>query len=232
MDKATARIGAAMIAAGTLLFGAATMFHPPTVDPWDPTHALTEATGTLWLIDHSVLLVAVLALHLGLFLRHGWVTARSGRRGLSDAAFACSIVSLTVWVALFVFELTGWPLVAKAVQAWFGGPSGMPAPATAGPEGTLALIAFSAWATTLVLGYAAAVLLALAILLWSAEMVRSTGLPRLVGCLGIVAGVANVAASPVAVAFPRLALWLLVPAAGLMGLWFLAAAWAMWRSVR
>lgn len=229
MDRRIARRGAVLLAGGVLLFGAASLLHPPTASPWEPVEALAEATRPLWLVDHAVLLLAMVALHLGLFLLHARITAVQAAP-LSQAAYALGVTSLTLWVAVFVLELTGWRALAEAAKEWFGHSSAMPPPRVVGPAGTMSLLVHSLWATAISLGYAAAFLLSLAVLLWSADMRRSRdrSFPAWAGSLGIAAALTNLIALPVAFAIPRIALWLLIPAAGLLGAWLLAAAWLLW----
>lgn len=231
MDRRVVRSGAVILVAGLVLFAAASMLHPPTVNPWDPTEALAEAAQLMWMVDHLALLVAVIAVHLGLFILHT-ILVKSGRFQWSHVAFACGAASMTLWVTVFVVELTGWPLLAQAVAAWFGSAADMPLGLTVGlgPAGVVSLVVRGVWATSLTLGYAAAFLLGLAVLLWSIDITFSGALPRPLGRFGIVVGLVTIVGIPVAVAMIRLALWLLVPIAGLIGAWLLAVAWAMWRS--
>lgn len=228
MERRPERFGAVILMVGVLVFGGASLFHPPTVSPWDPTHALDEGAQPKWTIDHSILLAGIVTLHLGLFLLHNYIMT-SQRPRMSPTAFACGIASFTLWVALFVFELTGWRVLVQAAATGFSIPSQIPAPGIAESAAVLAAVAHSVWATTIALGYAAAFLLGLAVLFWSIDGRRGHALPRGTAWLGILVGLVSLITLPLAAYIPRIALWLVVPAAGLMGLWFLCAAWAMWR---
>lgn len=230
VERRRARWGAVILTLGVVVFGAASLFHPPTANPWDATAALQEASESLWLVDHLLLLVGIVALDVGLFILHGQIVSFRHSR-LAHPAFAFTIASLTLWVSLFVFELTGWRILAQAVAAQFGSASQMPGPESAGAAGVLSALAHSAWTTTIILGYGAAFLLGLAIWFWSIAALRGYGLPRGVAWFGVIVGLITIVTLPLAIALPRAALWLVIPAAGLLGLWLLAAAWAMWRGV-
>ncbi len=253
----TGRWGALALAGGALLFGLASLFHPPTVNPWDPTVSLAEATEVAWVIDHWALLAAVILVYSGLLILHGLVGGHD-ERGDRSLPYALAVVSFALWVAIFLFEATGWPVLAKALEAraleevgartWAIGPAttgattggavagpaaiGAAAPglSSAGEASLLWTLARTLWAPTISLGYAAAFLLGTAVLLWGCELAATQRAPAWLARLGMVAGAAVAVVEPVALGVPRYALWLLVPAAVLMGVWMLAAAWWMWRA--
>lgn len=230
MVVALMRLGSLALFAGTLLFGVASLFHPPTVNPWDPGHALAEATQARWMLDHWTLLTAVLLIHLGLLALHGtvcgeaWVRSGGRSRGWRDVALAFAAASLTLWTGIFLFEVTGWPVLAGAQQV----------------TGVLT-VARALWALSLSLGYAAALFLGLAVLGWSLELIgrghareRSgrSSIPAWFARLGVVAGAITAVVQPAALGLPRLAPWLLAPASLLLGAGFLAAAWVMWQGAK
>ena len=156
------RLGSIALAAGAILFGAASLFHPPTVNPWDPRISLAEAIHAAWIVDHWALLAAVTLVHFGLFAMHARM--RVPRRGrYQPIAFALGIASLILWLAIFLFEATGWPILAKAIAAQGGlgaktasGPAAGSWLQAAGGETILDTVARTLWAATLSLGYAAA----------------------------------------------------------------------------
>jgi len=214
------RIGALALLSGALLFGVASLFHPPTVNPWDPTRSLVAATHGWWVVDHWALLISVLLVHFGLFAFHAGISGgrRSAKRaGWRSIALAFAVASLILWSGIFLFEVTGWPLLAEALTVPRSSPELMP-------------VARALWATSLSLGYAAAFFLGLSILCWCLVLVGWTRLPVWFPRLGVIAGSVSAVVQPLALAFPRIALWLLIADAALVGLWFLAAAWVMWRA--
>ena len=253
----TGRWGALALAGGALLFGLASLFHPPTVNPWDPTVSLAEATKMAWVIDHWALLAAVILVYSGLLIFHGLI-GRHDDRGDRSLPYALAVVSFALWAAIFLFEATGWPILGKALEARAleevgarteviapaatvlttngalpdGVANGAAAPGlpSAGEESLLWTLARTLWAPTISLGYAAAFLLGAAVLLWACELAALQRAPSWLAQLGMVAGAAVAVAQPIALGVPRYALWLLVPAAALMGAWMLAAAWWMWRA--
>lgn len=232
IDYRIGRWGALALAGGAVLFGLASLFHPPTVNPWDPTVSLVEATKVEWIVDHWALLIAVVLVYFGLFAFHSLI-GREEKARWSPSAYAFAVTSLALWVAIFLFEATGWPVVAKAFagheMAEAGAGTGDIGKAT-GTEDLLMIAARALWAPTLSVGYAAAFFLGVAIFLWALDLVRVKQSPLWLARLGAITGAVVAVVEPVALGAPRLALWWLIPAAALLGLWMLAAAWWMWRA--
>lgn len=218
----SSRLGSLALAVGTLLFGGVSLFHPPTVNPWVANTPLAEAAHPGWVVDHWVLLVAVTLMHLGLLTLHTRLSA-SETALRSSVACALAVGSLALWLAVFLFEVTGWPIVAKAVAQ---GAQGVAAGAA------LEVVARALWATGLSVGYAAGFLLGLAIALWSADFEVAFQGSCWFARLGIIGGVYTAVVQPLSLAAPSVALWLLIPAAALLGAWLLWTAWLAWTSGR
>lgn len=222
------------LAAGAVLFGGASLFHPPTVNPWDPSVSLAAATQGAWTVDHWALLIAVTLVHLGLFVGHASLRATGGVR-VASVAYALSIASLVLWLSIFLFEATGWPILARTIAAQAGasvgsasGPGESVVLVSSSYGATLEVVARTLWATVLTLGYAAAFVLALAIALWSIDLTRAFHLPRWFARLGVIGGCYTAVVQPLSLGVPSIALWLLIPAAAVIGAWLLATAWFSW----
>lgn len=229
MKRHPLRAGALALGVGTVAFAVSSLFHPPTFDAWDASHALTDAIEPRWKLDHWALLISILLIHLGLFALHRW--ALSSRRPVgAHLAFACGTASFVLWLALFVFEATGWPLLAEAAAAAWGGVPDKASLLAADPRGPGAIIAVtrSVWAGVIALGYSAASLLGLAIAWWSCALLKSERFPGWLARVGVVAGVLTAFVQPLALGMPRLGLWFEAPAAAILGLWLLITVWAMW----
>lgn len=311
------RFGSLALLGGTLILGGASVFHPPTLNPWDPRRSLEEATHAGWIADHWVLAASMILLHFGLFAFDAWVceTRKAYCGDFRRVAFGCAVASLVLWLGIFVFEATGWPVLASALESEVEGgrialtavtqahlgradvasshavetgaaPTGiaktsLDQSSQAGPRSVVPAawpfeasglypLARALWATSLALGYAAAWLLGVCVLFWSLDLLkvnremsreerrelirrldrerdqepsrdesRAEGLKEnrrtdrapgwFVG-LGVAAGVVTAVVQPAAFASPRLALWLLLPDAGLLAVWLLAAGWIVWRA--
>lgn len=215
----TRRWGSLALASGTLLFGGASLFHPPTVDLRDVATPLAEAAHPGWAVDHWVLLVAITLVHLGLLALHASLPATAAP-GKSTLACALAVASLVLWLAIFLFEITGWPVLAKA--------AGTQGPLQGAAGASFEAVARALWATTLSVGYAAAFLLGLAVALWSAAFAGAFCGSRGFARLGVAGGLYTAAVQPPAAAVPAAGLWLLIPAAAVLGAWLLWTAWLAW----
>lgn len=218
------RAAAVALALGTILFGLGSLLHPPTVRREDLMHVVRDGATPMWLADHWLLTLSTVLIVVGLAGFHAALAAHTDiRRGMAELAAPLGAASATSWIGLFVFEATGWPEIAAAlVQSGAGGFAGASA---------LLPVAQGLWSGVLGLGYAAGALFAVVIGLWSAGLLLS-GETRTVGAaawVGLVASGVGIVTMALAWMFSSLALYLLIPAALLLGLWLLLAAWRLWQ---
>lgn len=105
-------IGLTIIIGGILMV-AATILHPPLVNPYDGEtafHGFSHAR--LWMLDHLLMLVATFLWLLGLAVSHTFLSggSRSSRTG------SCLFyVSLCLWIVILTAELTALPLLGNEI---------------------------------------------------------------------------------------------------------------------
>ncbi|HET7559867.1 MAG TPA: hypothetical protein VFK80_07890 [Limnochordia bacterium] len=214
----TQRLGGACTIVGTLLFAAASVLHPPTFDPQAVGPAMREIQGDpLWVPVHVALTAAALLWGLGLLALHERLV-RTGRAGASPFAAGALLIGTTLWILAFLTEAAGGPALARAYQA------GAVSPAIAN------LVALC-WDATLALGYGAAFLYGVALLLWGVDLRRARFAPGWLAWLGILAGGTTAVTQPLIWAFPKAAyLVLAAPSAGLV-VWSVLVGWRLQRRI-
>lgn len=215
------RFGAALIALGAVTFGVASAFHPLTLDPNDPSYPLEVGGTARWVIVHVALMIAAFLLYVGLmafdhFLRK---SAGESRARFAPYALIAAIASFSLWESAFVIESTGWVSLARSPSV------------AAAPSDMLAAVV---WQPTFALAYVASFLTGAAVIFWSLELLRQAGdapfsRSRWMGWLGVFGGFYTAVTMPLAWSFPDLALWLILPIGGLLGVWLLAVSLLLWR---
>ncbi len=221
------RFGAVLLIVGLALFSVSALLHPLEFDPKDPSHDVAHGHTMLWIMDHLALLVATLLVALGVALFHARVSSGRGEPWWA-LAVPPALASFTLWVTLFAFEALSWPALAEHMhrvgmvdpQVWMG--------EGAAPTAVLTRLL---WTGILGLGYVAVDLLAIAILAWSLAARQKEATPTWFGWVGLAAGLLTLAATPVAWLVPRLAVWVMLPGSGLIGVWLVGVAWLLWRGV-
>lgn len=221
------RLGSISLIAGTVLFAAATAFHPPTVSPGDTQESLLAAALSHWTLDHWALLAATLLLFPGL-LALGETVRSVASSGFSSLAAGCAVASFVLWTLLFTFEAAGWPVLARKLGQETARLIGAAGSASLAEVSGLMAVAEAGWRTTLATGYVAAFLLGAAAALWGLDLLSLSLFPAWFGRLAVAAGLTTAIAQPIAWSSPALALPLLAPGAALLAVWFLAAGWFLW----
>lgn len=213
------RWGGCMIIGGTLLFGLISVLHPPTFDPFATSNAMSEIIASPhWSLIHWGLAIAITLLGLGLMALHVWLE-RLQPTAFSWFAKGATLIGTTLWLLIFVFEATSGAALARA----YFHPSTTPA---------VTQLIVAIWATTLAAGYAAAMLLGFAALLWSIDLLRTRRFPAGFVWLGIISGAALMVAQPLTWLNPDAALFILSPPAAAFALWLLYLGWQLWTSAR
>lgn len=219
------RSGALAIWIGALVFGGATLLHPPTLSPGDTDEVLRSGTEAIWVADHWVLATAITLIGVGLALFHSRIPRTAP--ALATAAGLLGAVALSLWLVLLTFEATGWTAVAKALAGSL--PAEGEVTTALGGRAALHTVAQALWLTSLATGYVAGILFSGAVLFWSLERwaAKETG-PRWFAWLGLMGGATGTVAQGAAWAVPSAALMLLIPVALLLGGWMGAAGWLLW----
>lgn len=213
------RWGGCLIWVGTLLFGLISMLHPPTFDPFATSDAMSEIIASkYWSLIHWGLAIGMTLLGLGLLTLHAWLE-RLQPSAFSWFATGATVISTTLWLAIFVFEAAGGAALAQA----FFHPTTTPA---------VASLITATWAATLAIGYAAAALLGFAVFLWSLDLLRTRRFPAGFVWLGIISGAALMVAQPLTWLNPNAALFILAAPAAAFGLWLVSLGWQLWASAR
>ena len=137
MDRRIARLGAVLLAGGVLLFGAASLLHPPTASPWEPSRSVggKRPVPCVARRPRRSAAFAMVALHLGLLPPCTHAYGGAGCALCPKPPTPLGVTSLTLWVPVFVLELTGWRAGGSPAKEWFGHSSAMPLPGWSVPAG-------------------------------------------------------------------------------------------------
>lgn len=213
------RVGAGLMVVGLAIFGTALVFHPLLADPRAVEHGLGEVARTpAWEAIHWAGATGLFLWLLGLTGMHAFFRDR-GAATFSPYAVAAVVAALPLWLLVMVLEAGAMPHLARAYVG------------ADGPDrAAVLLVARPLYAFGNLLGYVAAFLHWTAVNLWGMDVTRSGALPRWFGWWGWLAGAAAALALPLAVAWPRGAVLVLVATSGPAALWTLAAAWFLWRA--
>lgn len=175
------RFAAILLIAGILIAFLAGNSHPAQADPNDHSSAFTEySEDSDWVLVHlgqfigmAVIISGLLAMFSALDI-HSGAAALAGRFGV-----ACAVAALGLYGVL---QAVDGVALKQAVDAWFHAPEAEKAARLAGAE----TVRWLEWAIRSYQSF----MLGLTFILFAAAVVWSARLPRMLGCLMAVSGLA------------------------------------------
>lgn len=197
---------------GALLFAVSTVFHPITIDPWQPSQNLHKVNQHLhiWSWDHAALAIALVL----------WLLGLSGVDHLPDPSppllkisSRLFMTSLGIWLVVLANELGVIPPIVRALQH--------------NSNNALTVMGGAMFTFSLLGGYFAMELVWVGVFLIGLSMRMYSRCPRWLAHWAVLGGMAGVLGNMYTVLFPAGALIILAITSIIPYAWTIAFAWRM-----